>query len=123
MVELHAYAIAPKDIRSEEEIKATMLQELHVMFPESAGAKVLQELFMMQSNFSRWAPGDHARRPGIATPFSNLFLAGDWVKVDAPVFLMEAAAFTGRMAANSIFRQESLKLVPLPIVPMKGLFA
>ena len=100
-----------------------MLQELHTIFPESVDAKVLQELFMMQSNFSRWAPGDHARRPGIATPFSNLFLAGDWVKVDAPVFLMEAAAFTGRMAANSIFRQESLKLVPLPIVPMKGLFA
>ena len=123
VVELHAYAIAPKDIRPEEEIKATMLQELHTIFPESVDAKVLQELFMMQSNFSRWAPGDHARRPGIATPFSNLFLAGDWVKVDAPVFLMEAAAFTGRIAANSIFRQESLKLVPLPIVPMTGLFA
>ncbi len=123
VVELHAYAIAPKDIRPEEEIKATMLQELHTIFPESVDAKILQELFMMQSNFSRWAPGDHARRPGIATPFSNLFLAGDWVKVDAPVFLMEAAAFTGRMAANSIFRQESLKLVPLPIVPMTGLFA
>ena len=123
VVELHAYAIAPKDIRPEEEIKATMLQELHAMFPETLGARVLQELFMQQSNFSRWAPGDHARRPGIETPFSNLFLAGDWVKVDAPVFLMEAAAFTGRMAANLIFRQESLKLVPLPIVPMTGLFA
>jgi carotenoid phi-ring synthase / carotenoid chi-ring synthase len=123
VVELHAYAIAPKDIRPEEEIKATMLQELHTMFPETADAKVLQELFMLQSNFSRWAPGDHARRPGVETPFSNLFLAGDWVKVDAPVFLMEAAAFTGRMAANLIFRQESLKLVPLPVVPMKGLFA
>ena len=123
VVELHAYAIAPKDMRPEEEIKATMLQELHAMFPETLGASVLQELFMQQSNFSRWAPGDHARRPGIETPFSNLFLAGDWVKVDAPVFLMEAAAFTGRMAANLIFRQESLKLVPLPIVPMKGLFA
>jgi isorenieratene synthase len=123
VVELHAYAIAPKDIRPEEEIKSTMLQELHAMFPETLGASVLQELFMQQSNFSRWAPGDHARRPGIETPFSNLTLAGDWVKVDAPVFLMEAAAFTGRMAANSILRQESLKSVPLPIVPMSGLFA
>ena len=26
-----------------------MIQELHAMFPESVGAKVLQELFMMQS--------------------------------------------------------------------------
>ncbi|MBV5303974.1 MAG: FAD-dependent oxidoreductase [Chlorobium sp.] len=123
VVELHAYAIAPNDIRPEEEIKATMLQELYAMFPETRKAKILHELFMQQSNFSRWAPGDHAHRPGVATPFSNLFLAGDWVKVDAPVFLMEAAAFTGRMAANAIFRQESLKPTPLPIVPMDGLFA
>ena len=123
VVELHAYAIAPREIRPEEEIKATMLQELHTIFPETRKAKILHELFMQQSNFSRWAPGDHAHRPGVETPFSNLFLAGDWVKVDAPVFLMEAAAFTGRMAANAIFRQESLKPTPLPIVPMAGLFA
>jgi carotenoid phi-ring synthase / carotenoid chi-ring synthase len=123
VVELHAYAIAPGDIRPEEEIRAAMLQELHTIFPETVKATILHELFMLQSNFSRWAPGDHAHRPGIETPFSNLFLAGDWVKVDAPVFLMEAAAFTGRMAANAIFRQESLSPIPLPIVPMKGLFA
>ena len=123
VVELHAYAIAPKEIRPEEEIKATMLQELHAMFPETRKAKILHELFMQQSNFSLWAPGDHAHRPGLETPFLNLFLAGDWVKVDAPVFLMEAAAFTGRMAANAIFRQESLEPTPLPIVPMEGLFA
>ncbi len=123
VVELHAYAIAPEDIRPEPEIKAAMLQELHTIFPETGSATVLHELFMQQSNFTRWAPGDHAHRPGVETPFSNLFFAGDWVKVDAPVFLMEAAAFTGRMAANAIFRQESVKTVPLPIVPMHGLFA
>jgi isorenieratene synthase len=78
---------------------------------------------MQEANFNRWAPGDHARRPGVETLYTNLFLAGDWVKVDAPVFLMEAAAFTGRMAANAIFRSESLKTVPLPIVPMDGIFA
>ena len=123
IVELHAYAIAPEDIRPEAVIKATMMQELHTIFPETRAAKVLHELFMQQSNFTRWAPGDHAHRPGVETPFSNLFFAGDWVKVDAPVFLMEAAVFTGRMAANAIFRQESVKPVPLPIVPMHGLFA
>ena len=123
VVELHAYAIAPADIRPEPEIKATMLQELHSIFPETKAATIMHELFMQQSNFTRWAPGDHAHRPGVETPFSNLFLAGDWVKVDAPVFLMEAAVFTGRMAANAIFRQESVKPVPLPIVPMHGLFA
>ncbi|TLU85860.1 MAG: FAD-dependent oxidoreductase [Chlorobium sp.] len=123
VVELHAYAIAPKDIRSEEEIKATMRQELYLLFPETRDATILHELFMQQSNFTRWAPGDHTHRPGLTTPYSNLYFAGDWVKVDAPVFLMEAAVFTGRMAANAIFSHESLKPTPLPIVPMKGLFA
>lgn len=123
VVELHAYAIAPEDIRPEEEIKTTMLKEMRSMFPESAGARVLHGLYMQEANFNRWAPGDHARRPGVETLYTNLFLAGDWVKVDAPVFLMEAAAFTGRMAANAIFRSESLKTVPLPIVPMDGIFA
>ncbi|NTW55949.1 MAG: FAD-dependent oxidoreductase [Chlorobiaceae bacterium] len=123
VLELHAYAIAPEDIKPEEVVKATMLKEMRTMIPELAGANVLYGLFMQQSNFTRWAPGDHASRPGVETPYANLFLAGDWVKVDAPVFLMEAAVFTGRMAANAIFRNESLKPVPLPIVPMEGLFA
>jgi len=123
IVELHAYAIAPEDIRPDDEIRAMMLEELHTIFPETRTAHILHQLFMLQSNFTRWAPGDHAHRPGIDTPFSNLFFAGDWVKVDAPVFLMEAAVFTGRMAANAIFRQESVQQVPLPIVPMQGLFA
>lgn len=123
VVELHAYAIAPQDVKPEAEVKATMLQEFYTMFPMAKSAAILHELFMQQSNFSRWAPGDHAHRPGVETPLPNLFFAGDWVKVDAPVFLMEAAAFTGRMAANAIFRNESLNPTALPIVPMDGLFA
>ncbi|MDT9546889.1 MAG: FAD-dependent oxidoreductase [Chlorobium sp.] len=123
VVELHAYAIAPADMRPEEEIKAAMIAEMHHMFPETEEVRVLHELFMIQSNFTRWAPGEHAGRPGVETPLPNLFLAGDWVRVEAPVFLMEAAAFTGRMAANAIFRQEGVEQVPLPIVPMDGIFA
>ncbi|NTV21879.1 MAG: FAD-dependent oxidoreductase [Chlorobium limicola] len=123
VVELHAYAIAPEDVKSEEVVRSAMKEELHHMFPETRKATILHELFMQQSNFTRWAPGDHSRRPGVETPLSNLFFAGDWVRVDAPVFLMEAAVFTGRMAANAIFSRESLQLMPLPIVPMDGIFA
>jgi isorenieratene synthase len=123
VAELHAYAVAPQDIRPEPEIRETMLRELHAMFPETRQATILHEIFMMQSNFTRWAPGDHATRPGIETPFDNLFLAGDWVSTNAPVFLMEAAAFTGRQAANAIAAKESLRQQALPIVPMEGIFA
>ena len=123
VVELHAYAIAPEDVRPDEVIKETMLKELHYMFPETKDATILYDVYMQQQNFTRWAPGDHAKRPVSETPLDNLFLAGDWVKVDAPVFLMEAAVFTGRLAANAICRKEVLKPTPLPIVPMDGLFA
>ena len=123
VVELHAYAIAPGDMRPDEVIKETMLKELHYMFPETKDTTILYDVYMQQQNFTRWAPGDHAKRPVSETPLDNLFLAGDWVKVDAPVFLMEAAVFTGRLAANAICRKEVLKPTPLPIVPMEGLFA
>ncbi|MBF0587336.1 FAD-dependent oxidoreductase [Prosthecochloris sp. N3] len=123
VVELHAYAIAPEDVRPDEEIRRTMLDEMHHMFPETKNARVLYDVYMQQDNFTRWAPGDHARRPGSQTPYWNLFLAGDWVKVDAPVFLMEAATFTGRLAANAIARKEWLRPTSLPIVPMDGIFA
>ncbi|ASQ89984.1 (2Fe-2S)-binding protein [Prosthecochloris sp. GSB1] len=123
VVELHAYAIAPQDMRADEVIRETMLKEMRMMFPETKQAKVLYDVYMRQRNFTRWAPGDHARRPVTETPCENLFLAGDWVKVDAPVFLMEAAAFTGKLAANAIGKKESLTPAPLPIVPMQGIFA
>ena len=123
VVELHAYAIAPQDMRPDEAIRETMLKEMHHMFPETKQASVLYDVYMRQQNFTRWAPGDHANRPLSETPLENLSLAGDWVKVDAPVFLMEAAVFTGRLAVNAICRKEALKPTPLPIVPMDGLFA
>ena len=123
VIELHAYAIAPEDLRSDEVIKQIMLEEMHHMFPETKDARILYDVYMQQDNFTRWAPGDHADRPVSETPYANLYFAGDWVKVDAPVFLMEAATFTGRLAANAICRKESLKTTPLPIVPMDGIFA
>jgi len=69
---------------------------------KSKNATLRHEIFMMQSNVTRWAPGDHANRPAVETPYENLYLAGEWVNTNAPVFLMEAAAFTGRQAANAI---------------------
>lgn len=123
VVELHAYAIAPEDMQPDGVIRETMLKEMHLMFPETRNAGILYDVYMQQRNFTRWAPGDHAKRPVSETPLENLCIAGDWVKVDAPVFLMEAAVFTGRLAANAICRKEALKPTPLPIVPMNGLFA
>jgi isorenieratene synthase len=120
VVEVHAYAIAPAQQKSPSQIRATMWRELMAMLPELDGARVLHDVFQQQSNFTRWAPGDHALRPGTTTPIANLMLAGDHVRLDVPAALMEAAVIAGRLAANAIFAHEGLRQVAIPTVAPKG---
>jgi carotenoid phi-ring synthase / carotenoid chi-ring synthase len=120
VVEIHAYAIAPADLQPAPAIRAAMWGELLRLLPELAGARVLHDEFQQQSNFSRWAPGDYALRPATTTPIANVMLAGDHVKLPAPAALMEAAAMSGRLAANAIFEHEGLRQTPIPTVALKG---
>jgi len=119
-IELHAYAVAPDDLASDEAMAAAMRAEMVRVLPELDGAKVLHGEFQHQSNFSRWAPGDHALRPTTETPVPNLFLAGDHVHLPAAVALMEGATMSGRFAANAILRKEGLREIPITTVAEKG---
>ncbi|MDB4967603.1 MAG: (2Fe-2S)-binding protein [Myxococcales bacterium] len=120
VVEVHAYAIAPDAMVPAPAIRAVMWEELLRLLPELAGARVLHDEFQQQSNFSRFAPGDHARRPATTTPLANLMLAGDHVKLGPPAALMEAAAMSGRLAANAVLAREGLRQIPIPTVALKG---
>lgn len=120
VVEVHAYAIAPEAMLPAAGLRAVMWRELLSLLPELAGARVLHDEFQQQSNFTRWAPGDHARRPATTTPLANLMLAGDHVRLPAPAALMEAAAMSGRLAANAILEREGLRQIPVPTVALKG---
>lgn len=46
-------------------------------------------------------PEQEARRPGAATPFGNLFLAGDWTATGLPATI-EGALRSGRTAAEAV---------------------
>jgi isorenieratene synthase len=120
VVELHAYAIAPEAIAPPEQLRQKMFAEMVQMLPELDGARILHEELQQQSNFTRWAPGDHALRPSTATEITNLVLAGDHVRLDFPAALMEAATVSGRLAANEILRREGLREVPITTVSLKG---
>jgi isorenieratene synthase len=120
VVELHAYAIAPEDLVGPDELRARMLEELWRMLPELKGSAVLHQTYQQQSNFTRWAPGDLATRPGTRTGIPNLFLAGDWVKLDVAAFLMEGAVVSGKSAANAICEREGVRGAPIDAVPEKG---
>jgi isorenieratene synthase len=97
-----------------------MIAEMKQLLPELGGARVLHEEYQQQSNFTRWAPGDHALRPTTETPLANLVLAGDHVALPAPAALMEGATMSGRLAANAILRREKLRQIPVPTVAPRG---
>ncbi len=113
VVEVHAYAIAPEQLGPDAGIRAAMLEELWQLLPELRGARVLHDTFMRQDNFSRFAPGAHARRPTTRTEITNLFLAGDHVRLEQAAFLMEAAAMSGRLAANEVLFAEGVQEAPV----------
>ncbi len=120
VIELHAYAVEPENVLPEAEIKRIMREELDLLIPELKGAGIVYDIYTMQQNFPRWAPGDHANRPGVKTPIPNLFLAGDFLRLDIPANLMEAATMTGRMAANEVLVAEQLQENPIPAVSLVG---
>ena len=55
------------------------------------------------------------------TPSPRLVLAGDWVRCDYPVALMERAATTGFLAANALLEGWGAAGHDLWTVPMEGL--
>lgn len=120
--ELHSYAL-PEDLTDEPLIKQHLLNELYYYLPELKGATIRHEFFQHKNDFSAFHTGLHANRPTVETEVPNLFLAGDWVKLNHPSMLMEAAYTSGAMAANNILTKEGLRENKLFSVPSKGLFA
>ena len=61
-----------------------------------------------------------ADRPGVETPDPRVVLAGDGIRCDYPVALMERAATTGWLAANLLLQRRGLPGHDLWTVPMQG---
>ncbi|MGY2058824.1 FAD-dependent oxidoreductase [Nocardia gipuzkoensis] len=122
VIELHAYAVAdeiPRDA-ARDEVRERLLTRLHHIYPETAEARIVGENILWRQDCPRFAPGDFARRPGVSTPHPRLVLAGDGIRVDLPVALMERAATTGWIAANTLVRQWAGAGHSLQTVPHQG---
>jgi isorenieratene synthase len=120
VVELHAYAIADEDLAAADVVADTMWREMLEVLPELEGARVVHREVQLQRTFTRFAPGDHAHRPQTVSGVDGLLFAGDWVRVDAPVALMEGAVVSGVLAANEILRAAGATPEPVPIVAPRG---
>lgn len=120
--ELHSYAL-PADLTDDDAIKQTLMDEFFHYFPELKGLQIRHEFFQHRHDFPAFHTGLYSSRPTINTEVPGLYLAGDWVKMDNPTMLMEAAYTSGSLAANAIMQQEGLRENLLESVPLKGIFA
>ena len=114
VVELHSYALGSAEPRN------TMIGRLHAIYPETAGAQAVYERMLQRRDCPLFAPGTHTHRPHVTTPLPGLLLAGDGIRIDLPVALMERAATTGWSAANQILAQWGLAGHTLCTVPTQG---
>ena len=88
--------------RSRQEIIALCLEELRDVLPATRAATLVKGTVVkeMSATFSP-APGSDRWRPEQRSPFSGLFLAGDWTLTGWPS-TMEGAVRSGYLAAEAI---------------------
>jgi isorenieratene synthase len=118
--ELHSYAV-PDDF-PEEEIRSQFLKEFEEYFPEIKRYKVKYEYLQVKDDFTAFHTNLYKTRPVVKTDVENLFLIGDWVKLENPAMLMEAATTSALYCVNHILEQANLKQKPIISVPLKGIF-
>jgi isorenieratene synthase len=118
VVELHAYAL-PYDHHLPS-VQRELLDALHRVYPETAAATVVDERHELRADCPLFAVGGFADRPSIETSDPRVVLAGDHVRVDLPVALMERAATSGLMAANTLLARWDLRGHPVWSVPNTG---
>lgn len=116
VVEIHAYAV-PDEV-DELTLRAQLEQGLHEIWPETASRRVLHEEWLLESDCVLVGLEPWSSRPGVVTPDPQVVLAGDGVRVDLPVALMERAATTGMLAAAQLLTGWGQPGVDLWTVPM-----
>jgi len=100
-----------------------MIERLHALYPETGAARTVAEAAVWRDDCPLFGVGDFARRPRVVTPFPGLVLAGDGIRIDLPVALMERAASTGWHAANCLLARWGLAGHTLYSVPTRGRLA
>ncbi|MFE6196463.1 FAD-dependent oxidoreductase [Streptomyces sp. NPDC057838] len=118
VVELHAYAVA--DGADRQRVQEELLGQLRQVYPETRLARVVDARHEWRADCPLFRVGTHRRRPTVRTPHPWLTLAGDGIRCDLPVALMERAATTGFLAANALLAGWGVRGQVLWSVPRAG---
>ncbi|HLT61802.1 MAG TPA: FAD-dependent oxidoreductase, partial [Microlunatus sp.] len=111
VLELHAYALPtrPDGTVDEPDLRRRLRSALTEVYPETATAATLGEEWRVDRDCPLVGLSPWRDRPGVTTPDPRLVLAGDQVRCDLPVALMERAATTGWQAANALLGRWGLR--------------
>lgn len=123
VLELHAYALDSArrpEAGDPDNVAALLRRDLEQVFPETSSMTVLDRELIIAADCPLIDPSPWRDRPGVRTPDRRIVLAGDWVRCELPVALMERAATTGFMAANELLSQWGLAGHDLWTVPLTG---
>ena len=118
VVELHAYALPAET--NEAELRRALRAEVGRVYPETIGAAVVADEWLVRDDCPLIDTRPWHQRPEVVTPDRRLLLAGDGIRCDLPVALMERAATTGFLAANQLLAQWKLRGHDVWTVPMQG---
>jgi len=118
VVEVHSYSVV--DPPPYDTLRERMLARLHQIYPETARAGIVAERILCREDCPLFSPGAYTGRPTVDTPVPGLMLAGDGIRIDLPVALMERAATTGWTAANRLLAGWGVSGHTLHTVPVQG---
>ena len=119
VIEVHGYALADPG----PGIRARLWAEAERVRPSLAGAPVVAEEWLVEADCPLVDTTPWADRPTVTTPDARVVLAGDLVRCDLPVALMERAASTGWQAANQLLTGWGRRGHTLWSPPTRGLLA
>ncbi|MEV8615733.1 NAD(P)/FAD-dependent oxidoreductase [Amycolatopsis sp. NPDC051373] len=117
VVELHAYAATTTDVVV---LAKQMDERLREIYPETAAARAVGEITLWREDCPLFQVRGFADRPTVSTATPGLVLAGDGIRIDLPVALMERAAATGWAAANTLLTSWGVAGHPIRSVPNRG---
>lgn len=124
VLEFHLYADPMWGSVADAQVWPTIAPVALELFPELAGARLLDAVVGSYHDFTSFAVGQATERPAADYPrrvgASNLTFAGDWVSTDYPSALMERAVATGREAANDILLADGVRQAPLTVTTKHG---
>lgn len=91
--------------RDRQEVIDEVLEELQAIWTGAAAARVIRSRLVIEHRaVVSPQPGSDRFRPGQVTPWTGLFLAGDWTRTGWPS-TMEGAVRSGLMAAEAVLAE------------------